>query len=75
MIGYSVKLHKLNAQADDAGIGVRLGRVCLKKSIPVSEVAAALGVTRQTVYNWFCARTTPYPAAYARIESYIAHLG
>jgi len=27
--------------------------VCIKREIPVAEVAYQLGVSRQTVYNWF----------------------
>jgi DNA-binding XRE family transcriptional regulator len=31
----------------------------MKNDIPVSLVAAKLGVSRQTVYNWFCGTHTP----------------
>lgn len=73
--GYSVRLHRLNAAADIALVGVRLGRLCLEKDIPVTETAAALQVSRQTVYNWFCAKSVPSPALRARVEEYISNLG
>jgi DNA-binding XRE family transcriptional regulator len=51
--GYTTRLDSLNKQADDSLLGVRLGRVCIEHNIPVIEIAAKLGVSRQTVYNWF----------------------
>lgn len=57
--GYSIKLYKLNQGADGTLLGVRLGRLCMTIDMPVSEVASRLGVSRQTVYNWFSGATTP----------------
>ena len=57
--GYSTRLVKLNEKADDRMLGVRLGRVCIDNDVPVLSVAMALGVSRQTVYNWFSGVTTP----------------
>lgn len=39
--------------ADSQLLGVQLGRVCLNKDIPVSDVASFFGVSRMTVYSWF----------------------
>ena len=50
--GYSLKLAELNRKADNRSIGVQLGRVCIKRNIPVTIVAAKLRVSRQTIYNW-----------------------
>lgn len=72
--GYSVRVLKQNAAADDANAGVRLGRVCIEKGISVTEAAVSLGVSRQTIYNWFCGFTEPAPAAVGSIEEYIASL-
>jgi hypothetical protein len=33
--------------------GSQLGRWAVHLDFPVTKIAAALGVTRQTVYNWF----------------------
>ena len=57
--GYSTRLVKLNKKADDRMLGVRLGRVCIGNDVPVLSLAMALGVSRQTVYNWFCGITNP----------------
>ena len=57
--GYSNRLIELNKEADDRLLGVQLGRVCIERDVPVSDVAAHLKVTRQTVYNWFCGVNAP----------------
>jgi len=57
--GYSNRLIELNKEADDRLLGVQLGRVCIQRDVPVSDVAVHLGVTRQTVYNWFCGANAP----------------
>ena len=72
--GYSLRIRDLNAKADKRKIGVRLGRVCIKHNIPVSVVAKHMGVTRATVYNWFCGVSAPQASAVSLIESYIARL-
>ena len=43
--------------ADSSLLGVRLGRVCLNKDIPVKDVAEFFGVSRMTVYSWFRGKT------------------
>lgn len=34
-------------------LGVRLGRLAIRKRISVQEIAAKTGASRTTVYNWF----------------------
>lgn len=51
--GYTKRLSGVNKQADGSLLGVKLGRVCISKEVPVSEVSTQLGVSRQAVYNWF----------------------
>lgn len=72
--GYSLRMRDLNAKADKRKIGVRLGRVCIQHDVPVSVVAKHMGVTRATVYNWFCGVSTPQTTTVSLIESYIASL-
>lgn len=72
--GYSLRIRDLNAKADKRKVGVRLGRVCIKHSIPVSTVAKHMGVTRATIYNWFCGVSTPQTNLVGLIETYIASL-
>lgn len=57
--GYSVRLIELNRKANPRLIGVRLGKACIKQNIPVSTVASMLGVSRQTIYNWFVGESNP----------------
>ena len=52
-IGYTFRIARKLKAADGALLGVRLGRLCVRKVIPVSYIATELGVTRQTIYNWF----------------------
>ncbi len=72
--GYSLRIRDLNARADKRKIGVRLGRVCIKHNIPVSVVAKHMGVTRATVYNWFCGVSAPQTTSIGVLETYIASL-
>lgn len=53
MSGYSQQLVKAVRDADSRLLGVRLGRYCITKDIPIRDVAAYFKVPRQTVYNWF----------------------
>ena len=74
-VGYSVQTLKDNAAADAGRLGVRLGRLCIDKNISVAEVAEAMQVSRQTVYNWV--RGTKSPCAGERaemVEAYIAKI-
>ena len=34
-------------------LGVQFGKLCVAANLPPTAIANALGVTRQTVYNWF----------------------
>jgi hypothetical protein len=53
MINYTVKIVQLNAEANQDLLGVQIGRFCISRGTPVSEVAAALDVSKTTVYKWF----------------------
>lgn len=69
--GYSFRLVKANqaAQAaDPENIGVKLGRYCITNDIPVSIIAAKLGVTRMTIYNWFTGVGMPNKDKVRKIE-------
>ena len=58
-LGYSLRIIELNRSADEELLGVKLGRVCIRNNMPVSVLAARLGVSRQTVYNWFVGTSKP----------------
>ena len=72
--GYSLKLIESNKGADISSLGVQLGRKCIQHKVPVSKVARDLGVTRQSVYNWFCGASAPRPTIVSSIESFLASI-
>jgi hypothetical protein len=72
--GYSLRIQEANAKASKHKLGVRLGRLCIAQDIPVAVVAKCTGVTRQTVYNWFCGTSVPQGTPAALIAVYMASL-
>jgi predicted DNA-binding protein YlxM (UPF0122 family) len=48
--------------------GVVLGRWAIYLDFPVTKIAKALGVTRQTVYNWFTGETEVFVGYQERVE-------
>jgi hypothetical protein len=72
--GYSLNLVEQNSTADGRRLGVRLGRLCIKHSVPVAVVAKRFGVTRQTVYNWFRGNGEPGSNIASQVEIYITAL-
>jgi transposase len=53
MSGYSLETVEAIRKANGRLLGVKLGRACLRRRMPVSEVAEFFDVSRVTVYNWF----------------------
>lgn len=72
--GYSARLIDLNKRANQNSIGVRLGKACIKANLSAAEVAARLGVSRQTVYNWFSGRSDPQPAYVELVEGLLGSI-
>jgi hypothetical protein len=70
--GYSVRLMRRNAEADDRKLGVKLGRFCIERDLSVNDVAAELQVSKQAVYNWFCGDNLPHKRYHAAIEALLA---
>ena len=70
--GYSARIIQQNSKADKSRLGVRLGRACIKRNIPVATVANSLGVSRQTVYNWFIGASDPLNFMVSTIKDFIA---
>jgi DNA-binding phage protein len=75
MRGYSIRVAEAIGEADINLLGVQLGRACLARDIPVAEVAASLGITRQTVYHWFLGLSEPRGKSCDAIQSYLNNLG
>ena len=57
--GYSAKTIRLNKEADKNRLGIALGKAAIKLGISVADVALTIGVSRQTVYNWFVGTHDP----------------
>jgi hypothetical protein len=72
MSGYSIRVAEAIKNADGNLPGVQLGRKCLDRDISVTTVARTLGVTRQTVYNWFSGKVKPQPHYVRGIETFLA---
>jgi transcriptional regulator with XRE-family HTH domain len=74
VIGYTYRIRKLNRSADKKNIGVRLGRHCIDQNISVSELMGLLGVSKQTIYNWFIGASDPLNIMVATIKQFLASL-
>lgn len=72
--GYSRKFIEANRKADYMHIGVHLGRICIKRDIPIADVADYLGVSRQSVYNWFLGANNPHPRQRVKLEELATRL-
>ena len=53
-------------------LGNQLGRWAVYHDFPVTKIAKALGVTRQTVYNWFTG--TEVFVAYRNRGEFLTHI-
>jgi len=72
--GYSARIIALNKNADRANLGVALGRLCIALDIPVASVSEQVGVSRQTVYNWFMGLYAPRKEVAKGVNSMIQKL-
>lgn len=72
--GYSTGFVRAVNSADPKLIGVQLARICIKKNIPVTDVAEYLGVSRQSIYMWFVGRTRPHPNTVLRLRELVKTL-
>lgn len=59
--GYDSLFIRKVEEADQKPAVIALADVCIEQSVPVTEVAAAFGVTRATIYNWMTGKTEPNP--------------
>ena len=72
--GYTLKLVSLNRAANKNSLGVKLGKLCIQYDIPVAYVSSSLGVSRQTVYNWFTGESEPNEKTKESIEKLITKI-
>ena len=71
MIGYSQQTVRANRDADGRNTGVKLGRFCISREIPVTDVMDFFGVSKQCVYNWFIGRHEPNKMFSEAITEYL----
>jgi hypothetical protein len=71
MTGYSLKFALAVNETSDFFIGVRLGQYCIKKDIPVMQVAEHFGVSRTAVYAWFLGHSEPNKYHQVKITKYL----
>jgi len=50
---YHTKTRALVRAGPSRNLGVRLGRLAVKKRVSVQEIANRTGASRTTVYSWF----------------------
>ena len=50
-------IDEVNA-SDKSKLGVRLGIICIKQGIPVTDVCEFFGVSRTAVYAWFLGKSS-----------------
>lgn len=70
--GYTVRLIHANKAANPKHPGVKLGRFCIGKDIPVRDVAEWFGVSRMTIYKWFIGEWHPRRSHVEKIEQVIS---
>lgn len=72
--GYSARIVAANQRQDESCLGVKLGRVCIALDIPVVVIAKQVGVSKQTIYNWFMGAYEPHASCKATVESLLRNL-
>jgi hypothetical protein len=72
--GYSSRIVGANSIASVDSLGVLLGRYCIARDIPVSDISDALAVSKMTIYKWFTGKTSPRKSQEESIKAIIADL-
>lgn len=61
-------------EANPMLLGVKLGRLCVAKDIPVADVAEYLGLSRTTIYKWFIGKQVVSHKYIDKVETLIIKL-
>jgi len=72
--GYHKATYDEIMSSNSNGMGVRLGKLCVAKSIPVTDVAEFFGISRQAVYLWFRGTVKPAGRHTEKLEQLIHKL-
>lgn len=52
-------------------LGTELGQWAVRRDVSMQRIAAVVGASRQTIYNWFTGMTEVTPAYKERVEKVI----
>lgn len=52
----------------------RLGYICVKRNLMPSSISNILGVSKQTIYDWFAGRYEPGPDSIERVKTLLKDL-
>lgn len=72
--GYTTLTAQAIFDANPCLPGPKLGRLCVRLSIPVADVAEYLGVSRPTVYSWFIGKSNVPAKHLEKVEQLIQKL-
>lgn len=72
--GYSSLTARYINEASSVLLGVKLGKICVAKDIPVTDVAEYLGVSRMTVYSWFLGKHDVNDKHYPKVQELVDKL-
>ena len=72
--GYDSLFIRKVEDADQKPAVMALADACIERSVPVTEVAVAFGVSRATIYNWMTGKTVPHPRYLALMPKVTARL-
>lgn len=72
--GYSTLTARYINEASSVLLGVKLGKICVAKDIPVTDVAEYLNVSRQTVYSWFLGKHDVADKHFVRVQELVDKL-
>jgi predicted transcriptional regulator len=73
-VGYSSLMVTEINNANQLLLGVKLGRACVARDIPVTDVAKFLGTSRVTVYSWFRGKVEVSDKYASRVQELVDQL-
>lgn len=73
--GYSALTIREIEEANPMLLGVKLGKICVERDIPVKDVSEFFGVSRVTVYAWFRGKTVVSGKYADKMQKLITKLG
>ena len=72
--GYSTLTVQEIRDANPNLLGVKLGRLCVERDIPVRDIAEHFGVSRVTIYTWFRGKAVVSGKYADKVQKLIARL-